>query len=560
MTADPFARFLEAAGAPPHPGPEVMIRCPGHADKNPSLSVRRRPDGVCQIKCFAGCEKDQVLAACDPPLTWEDLYLNKSRKPREPRKKPQVDRREPVAAPAEAEGPGREEEESTPHDAALIAREILDEESKLTRQVHFFARDRGGEIYHYENGVYLPQGDLVIRELVKRWYTMSQIPEKWTKKKGTEVVAYIQDDAKYVDDRPQLDRVNVLNGLLFWKKGIIPEPHNAIERMTVQLPIKYDPDATCPAWEKFVSEVFPADSQILAWEIIAWLMIPLTSIQKAVLLIGEGGNGKSTFLRGVTAFLGRRNVSAVSLQKLEEDRFAPASLVGRLANICPDLPSEHLTGTSVFKSITGGDPITVERKFQRAFEVTPYARLVFSANRPPRTSDSTEAFFQRWAVLHFARTFRGTKEEVAADVLDARLSDPGELSGVLNVALSFLPSVVQKGLTVTDSMRKAADEFRAVTDPVQLWLEAHVLPHPQSVVVKRELHNAYHEYALQHGMQNESDRQFTAAVMRCWPDVEGGQRTIGQKRQWVWLGLGLKAAQPAQDAQLVPTCYRADLE
>jgi phage/plasmid-associated DNA primase len=39
----------------------------------------------------------------------------------------------------------------------------------------------------------------------------------------------------------------------------------------------------------------------IAWEIPAWLATPDTSIQKAVLLTGDGANGKSTYLRAVLA-------------------------------------------------------------------------------------------------------------------------------------------------------------------------------------------------------------------------------------------------------------------
>jgi putative DNA primase/helicase len=85
----------------------------------------------------------------------------------------------------------------------------------------------------------------------------------------------------------------------------------------VQLPVKFDPVARCPAWDKFISEVFPGDSEAIAWEISAWLMTPDTSIQKAILLMGDGANGKSTYLRAVLAFIGKHNAAAVSLHKLE---------------------------------------------------------------------------------------------------------------------------------------------------------------------------------------------------------------------------------------------------
>ena len=84
-------------------------------------------------------------------------------------------------------------------------------------------------------------------------------------------------------------------------------------------------------------------------------MIPDMSMQKAILLIGEGANGKSVYLSAVTVVIGRGNIAGLSLQRLESDKFAAARLVGKLANICADLPSDHLTSTSTFKTIVGGD-------------------------------------------------------------------------------------------------------------------------------------------------------------------------------------------------------------
>ncbi|MBI3683523.1 MAG: hypothetical protein HY235_24370 [Acidobacteria bacterium] len=49
-----------------------------------------------------------------------------------------------------------------------------------------------------------------------------------------------------------------------------------------------------PGLGQFISEVFPDDAEAIAWEIPGWLITPATSIHKAVLLTGDGANGKST--------------------------------------------------------------------------------------------------------------------------------------------------------------------------------------------------------------------------------------------------------------------------
>src|SRR5262249_38580390 len=242
-----------------------------------------------------------------------------------------------------------------------------------------------------------------------------------------------------------------------------------------------DPLARCPAWDKFISEVFPGDSEAIAWEIPAWLMTPDTSIQKAILLMGDGANGKSTYLRAVLAFIGNHNSAAVSLHRLENDRFSAARLIGRLANICPDLPSTDLTSTSVFKTITRGDPLMAEYKFKDSFEFVPYARLVFSATHLPKSQDASPAFFRRWHVVPFERTFAdGDPETIPSDKLDAILSDPAELSGVLNKTLEALATIRARGLSDSDSTNRATDEFRQATDPLAVWLDRKTILNPDA--------------------------------------------------------------------------------
>jgi hypothetical protein len=47
-------------------------RCPAHADRGPSLTVRELDDGRILLHCFAGCDVHDVLAAVD--LDISDLF------------------------------------------------------------------------------------------------------------------------------------------------------------------------------------------------------------------------------------------------------------------------------------------------------------------------------------------------------------------------------------------------------------------------------------------------------------------------------------------------------
>ena len=405
---------------------------------------------------------------------------------------------------------------------------------------HHFARDGGGKLYVFEKGFYKPYGEMAIKKTVKHLLEEWKMTAKWSSRRAEETVEYIRIDSPELWDRPPLDTVNLTNGLLDINKRELRK-HNPGFLSPVQLPVTYDSDAKCPYWERFISETFPEDAQGLPWELAAWLMLPDTTIQKAVLLLGEGANGKSTFLAALTAFLGKRNTAGMSLHKLESDKFAAARLVGKLANICPDLPSTHLVGTDVFKRITDGtEPITAERKFHDSFDLYSYARLIFSANHPPRSPDASHAFFRRWIVVPFSRTF-DPADQVPRNVMDKRLNNSTELSGVLNHALFFLQEIRNRGFTESQSMKDTWNEFRENTDPIVVWLDTHTLEVPDAVVSKKELLQAYNTVARREQRIPMTSMAFGQALKRLRPNIQEGQRSInGIPKTWVWLGLGLK--------------------
>jgi phage/plasmid-associated DNA primase len=58
--------------------------------------------------------------------------------------------------------------------------------------------------------------------------------------------------------------------------------------------------------------------------------------------------------------------------------------------------------------------------------------VIFSANKIPYSDDTGHAYYKRWLILHFERSFR----EGAKDInLIHKLTTDNELSGLLNLAL-----------------------------------------------------------------------------------------------------------------------------
>lgn len=81
--APPFERVRAALEArdlrPKENGKGLSARCPAHEDGTASLSVSEGADGKVLLKCFAGCEVADVVAALG--LTMKDLFPDEPKAP-----------------------------------------------------------------------------------------------------------------------------------------------------------------------------------------------------------------------------------------------------------------------------------------------------------------------------------------------------------------------------------------------------------------------------------------------------------------------------------------------
>src|SRR5262249_26800728 len=84
----------------------------------------------------------------------------------------------------------------------------------------------------------------------------------------------------------------------------------------------YDPDATCPTWERFLLDIFAGDVNLI-WYIqkaVGYSLTGLTTEQCLFLLYGMGANGKSTFLNVLIALLSEYGEQADFSTFLHRDR------------------------------------------------------------------------------------------------------------------------------------------------------------------------------------------------------------------------------------------------
>jgi phage/plasmid-associated DNA primase len=161
------------------------------------------------------------------------------------------------------------------------------------------------------------------------------------------------------------------------------------------------------------------DKWIKLLEIVGYMLYPNPEKSKAFLFVdadisGPGNSGKSTYINLLKLMLGGENYSAVSLQQLTntERPFQAADIHRKLANLYPDLPQEVVKDPGAFKVLTGGDTITLERKYGQPFKWTPYTKHIFSANTTPELplQKIDEAWLDRWDIVEFIGHFGNGNE------------------------------------------------------------------------------------------------------------------------------------------------------
>lgn len=357
----------------------------------------------------------------------------------------------------------------------------------------------GGELLHvYQDGAYRPDGVQWARRRI-----VEVLGDDWTRSRSDEVLGHLRDGAAALLERPPLDVINTRNGLLDVHTGRLAR-HDADLLTPVQIGAAYEPDACCPIFDSYLDDVLPEDARTVFLELVAYLTTPDNRLQRAVMLLGSGANGKSVAAGVLAALLGDSNVSAIPLHKLDEDRFALAALYGKLANVFADLDARALRSSSVFKAVVGGDRLDAERKFRPPFTFTPYARLVFSANVVPPTSDSSDGFFRRWLTIPFERKI--TKPDRR---LTNKLTTSNELSGLLNRALPLMADLRARGdFATADSIQRAGDEFRVHADSVAGFLDEQCTIAGNAEIAQPRLARAYREWCTTNGRGALSTARF----------------------------------------------------
>lgn len=348
------------------------------------------------------------------------------------------------------------EEKKSTFDHVSIAEAIIEKHHLISYN---------GTIYEYADNYY--QEANFLEKYIRETYVGAKINQV------NEVLRYIKDMQKIRPSDIKIEPyiINLKNTRLDVRSGKYLEfTSSAIE--FDRIPVTYDPSAYCADLDKMLNKVFCGDHEVinLFEEMVGYCLIKHSRYSKMFLCYGQGSNGKSTILDLLKTFLGQGNYSALSLEKVT-DRFATAELENKLANIGDDVDNTTIRDSGTLKKISSGNTVTVERKGERPYKITPYATHIYSANTIPRSFDKTDGFYRRWMLIPFNAKFSANDEDYDPMIVD-KITTPEALSYLLNIGIRGAQRLMNIGyFTEPQSVKDALEAYKADNSTVLSWIE-----------------------------------------------------------------------------------------
>jgi len=311
-----------------------------------------------------------------------------------------------------------------------------------------------------------------------------------------------------------------------------------------KIPITYNPKAVCPNVEQHFKTVLKkeSDSKVM-FELFGYLLYKEYFIEKGIMFIGDGRNGKGKTIDLMKRFIGVDNCSSVPLQQFETDAFAAGELFNKLANLPGDLDDKALNHTGMFKTLTGRDLIAAPRKYLTRVKFVNFAKMVFACNKLPRTKDTSTAFWNRWVLFEFPYTFLSEEEinnmrpeerirtRLRNPEIIQELSKPEELSGLLNRALDGLQDLLNhKDFSHSQGIKEIKDLWVRKSDSFLAFCLDNLEEANEVRIEKKVLRKEYGKYCKQHKIKAQSDKLMRETLFENFAVSE--ERDSSQRTYW----------------------------
>jgi P4 family phage/plasmid primase-like protien len=322
--------------------------------------------------------------------------------------------------------------------------------------------------YFYRNGVYKPlinTSSLAYREIRGTVVNAHEKAERAEKAIRT----IIKDSQTYTIETSKQDTelINFKNGLYDWKKNSFKRHTSEIFSL-IQIPHNYEPngDTKINEWMNFLAIAckHKEENIRIIQEMIGYLLIPENKGKKIYVFAGPKDTGKTVLIELLEHIIGIKNISKLTPENIEYDKFARVRLNNKLANLAGDVKDTNLGSAAMLKELSGGaSSIESERKGKDKQLINVYAKFVIACNIIPKSLESDNSFANRLLILEFLNI---VDEKDKDPLLLLKLKE--ETNGIIHWAMEGLRRFIenQRNHSYSNHVERANDAYKERNDNV----------------------------------------------------------------------------------------------
>lgn len=360
---------------------------------------------------------------------------------------------------------------------------------------HYLVDSDNEVVYKYQDNYYQHLKRPLIKGFAEQWV------DDCKNKDAAEFDGKVR--RRHIKDEPWKfsdGKLNFLNGVLDIKTRVFSE-HSRDHGFRFILPYAYEPDAEAPRFEKFLKEVTCGDEGLIKTlkEFGGYCLSndPYWD-HKALMLVGEGANGKSVFMDVLKSLAGGF-FSATRLDNFNNDQKI-ALLDGKFFNFSEETSKKAFTDQNLetFKLVSSGGTVQAKVVYEKPYDFSNKAKLIFSCNNLPfNSADTSNGFKRRLLIVPFRETFGPEKRD---PFLKEKLEK--ERPGILNIFLKAYLDMKERGSCFESELSKQELEaYMLQENIVAQWASDCVEIDPGAFCSNKEIYASFQDFCDANGIK-----------------------------------------------------------
>jgi len=366
-----------------------------------------------------------------------------------------------------------------------------------------------GIIFDYKDGVYKMLSDQEVSDMILQGLYEDMLWGYRTKKSVSDKLAClisIIPELKITNDGGYI--ANLRNGLLnIYTRELAP--HSPAFVSLIQYPVDYDANATCPVWEECINAWTEGDEsegkKAILQQFAGYCLSSSMLYDKALFLVGDGGNGKSTFVDTISRVIGSDSTSHIDLESLY-GQYGLKGLIGKRLNVIEEVHGNYYQSNKL-KKLISGEQVTIDIKYKDQFTFRPQAKFIFAVNQMPRVDDTSTATERRICAVLFKNNFRDNPNMQLRSSVGLLAQ---ELSGILNWMIDgALKLKENKGFVITKEQTQMLAEYRQENSSVEGFIAECLYFEEGEDIAVQELYETYKQWCQKDGRKFKANIAFT---------------------------------------------------